>query len=54
MRRKWVERDGALAVSRQCQLAGVTRSRVYAAPSGGALDELDLKLPELIDAEYTR
>ena len=54
MRREWIERDGELAVSRQCQLAGVTRSRVYATPAGGALDELDLTLLELIDAEYTR
>ena len=58
-RREWVERDGAgagqgLAVSRQCALAGVARSWVYRAGVGEGLDALDLRLLELIDAEYTR
>jgi len=30
-RREWVDRDGELAVSRQCDLAGVARSWVYGA-----------------------
>ena len=53
-RREWIARDAGLAVSRQCALAGVTRSWVYGAPAGEALDELDLILLGLIDAQYTR
>jgi putative transposase len=53
-RRAWIERDGELAVSRQCTLAGVTRSWVYEAAGGEALDEQDLLLLRLIDAQYTR
>lgn len=52
-RRAWIERDAQLAVSRQCALAGVARSWVYAAASE-ALDELDRLLLGLIDAQYTR
>jgi putative transposase len=47
-------RDEALAVSRQCALAGVARSWVYGASAGEALDELELLLLGLIDEEYTR
>jgi putative transposase len=50
-RRGWIECDGALAVSRQCALAGVTRSWVYAASAG---DASDLVLLNLIDEQYTR
>jgi putative transposase len=53
-RRGWIEREGELAVSRQCDLAGVTRSWVYGGATAEALDELDLHLLELIDAQYTR
>ena len=53
-RRAWIERDAELAVSRQCALAGVARSWVYGAVAGEALDELDLLLLGLIDAQYTR
>lgn len=53
-RRAWIERDTELAVSRQCALAGVARSWVYGASTGEALDELDLLLLSLIDAQYTR
>ncbi len=53
-RREWVVRDEALAVSRQCALAGVARSWVYGASSGDALDALDLTLLGLIDAQYTQ
>ncbi len=52
-RRAWIARDAALAVSRQCDLAGVARSWVYAAV-GEALDATDLLLLGLIDAQYTR
>jgi len=53
VRRAWIERDAELAVSRQCDLAGVARSWVYGAV-GEVLDEMDLRLLELIDAQYTR
>lgn len=53
VRRAWIERDAVLAVSRQCELAGVARSWVYGAV-GEVLDELDLRLLELIDAQYTQ
>ena len=52
VRRAWIERDGELAVSRQCELAGVARSWVYGAV-GEVLDEMDLRLLGLIDAQYT-
>jgi putative transposase len=51
-RRAWIERDAELAVSRQCDLAGVARSWVYGAV-GEVLDETDLLLLGLIDAQYT-
>jgi putative transposase len=53
-RREWIVRDEALAVSRQCALAGVARSWVYGAAAGEAVDELDLTLLGLIDAQYTQ
>jgi hypothetical protein len=59
VRREWIDRAvgkgaGGLAVRRQCELAGVVRSRVYAPRAEDVLDELDLELLRLIDAEYTR
>jgi putative transposase len=54
VRRAWIERDGELAVRRQCALAGVARAWVYAPRAEELLDEQDLRLLELIDAEYTR
>jgi putative transposase len=55
MRREWIERVGApLAVSRQCALAGVARSWVYALHDRDAVSEGDVTLLRLIDAEYTR
>jgi putative transposase len=53
-RREWIVRDEALAVSRQCALAGVARSWVYGAAADEAVDELDLTLLGLIDAQYTQ
>ena len=52
--REWVERDGELAVHRQCALAGVARSWVYATPADEAPDALELTLLRMIDAQYTR
>jgi putative transposase len=58
VRRGWIEpgavrQAGGLAVSRQCELAGVSRSWVYA-PAAPEVDALDLNLLRLIDAQYTR
>jgi putative transposase len=53
MRRAWIERDAALAVSRQCALAGVVRSGVYAPGGEEASDALERRLLELIDEQYT-
>jgi len=53
-RRAWIGRDAQLAVSRQCALAGVARSGVYAAPAGEIADDGDLTLLGLLDAQYTR
>ena len=52
-RREWIARDEALAVSRQCALAGVSRSWVYGASASAAVDALDLLLLGLIDEQYT-
>ena len=59
VRRGWIEREApeslpGLAVSRQCALAGVVRSWVYAPRNEGVLDAQDLELLRLIDAAYTR
>jgi putative transposase len=53
-RRAWIVRDAALAVTRQCALAGVARAWVYAGSVGDAVDALDLRLLSLIDEEYTQ
>jgi hypothetical protein len=47
-------RGAGRAVSRQCALAGVSRSWVYAQRDEGVLDEDELTLLRLIDAQYTR
>ena len=59
MRREWIGRaepteSPPLALSRQCELAGVARSWFYGSPASEASDALDLTLLELIDAQYTR
>jgi putative transposase len=55
MRREWIEGVGVpLAVSRQCTLAGVARSWVYAPHDRDAVSAGALTLLRLIDAEYTR
>jgi len=53
-RRSWIDREGELPVTRQCELAGVTRSLVYAAVSMASVSEEDLLLCRLIDEGYTR
>lgn len=53
-RKQWVSTLDPLAVTRQCELAGVARSTVYVPPLVAAPDDLELLLLTLIDAEYTR
>ena len=43
-----------MALARQCALAGVARSSVYAPRTAAVPDDLELLLLTLIDAEYTR
>ena len=54
MRQKWIDKDDAVAVVRQCALAGVSRATIYAQREPGPVDESDLLLSSLIDEEYTR
>jgi putative transposase len=53
-RQGWIDKDGDLAVIRQCELAGVSRATVYAQQQPQRVNEEDLKLSHLIDEEYTR
>ena len=54
MRQAWIDKTDAVAVVRQCVLAGVSRATVYAQQTASPLDESDLLLSRLIDEEYTR
>lgn len=54
MRRAWIDETDALAVVRQCVLAGVSRATLYAQQKPRPVDESDLLLSRLIDEEYTR
>lgn len=53
-RKEWVSADEPLALTRQCVLAGVARSSVYARLRPATEDEEDRLLLQEIDAEYTR
>jgi len=53
-RRSWIKPNEKLPVVRQCELARVTRSTVYARRQPVGIDETDLLLCRLIDEEYTR
>jgi len=53
-RREWVNAEEQLTLNRQCLLAGIARSGVYARLSPVSEDEEDLLLLKEIDAEYTR
>ena len=54
MRREWIDREEAMPVARQCELAGVSRATVYAQRKPEPVEELDLLYSRLIDEEYTR
>lgn len=53
-RRTWIEPEAAMPMVRQCELAGVSRSTVYAQRVPQADSEFDLTLLRLIDEQYTR
>ena len=50
----WIEREGGLALVRQCELAGVSRATYYGRQETAMELEEDLLLCRLIDEEYTR
>ena len=54
MRLAWVAPDKRVALSVQCQLAGVSRATVYVRRKPQVVDETELLLCRLIDEEYTR
>lgn len=54
MRLGWIGPDLKLPLSRQCELAGVSRATVYRPCVAVPVDEDDLALCALIDEEYTR
>jgi len=54
MRQDWIDMDGELATTRQCELAGISRATIYAHQRPKVTDEDDLLLSRLIDEEYTR
>jgi putative transposase len=53
-RQAWIDKGDAVAVARQCALAGVSRATHYAQQELRLVDESDLLLSGLIDEEYTR
>jgi len=54
MRQDWIDMEGDLATTRQCELAGISRATIYAHQRPKVTDEDDLLLSRLIDEEYTR
>ena len=54
MRQDWIDMKDDLAITRQCELAGVSRATIYARQRPAVADEDDLLLSRLIDEEYTR
>ena len=54
VRRGWIEREGEVAVIRQCALAGVARSGVDTRSTEEVISGWDRMLLGLIDAEDTR
>ena len=54
MKTGWIDPGDALPIQRQCELAGVARSTVYAQSSPVEACPDDLLICRLIDEEYTR
>ena len=53
-RKSWVDTKSELPLSRQCELAGISRSCIYARPAARIVSDEERVLLETIDAEYTR
>lgn len=53
-RKHWISARDPLALTRQCELAGVARCAAYAPRPAAKPDEQELALLALIDTEYTR
>lgn len=53
-RKHWIDKEAPLALSRQCELAGVARSTVYTTHLAVLPDTDEIMLLALIDEEYTR
>ncbi len=54
-RRDWIKPCADICIVRQCELASVPRSTVYAVSQRSADDEaFDLQLCKLMDEQYTR
>jgi putative transposase len=53
-RKDWIDIHDPLPLSRQCELAGVARSTIYAPTEAVPPDAEELVLLALIDEEYTR
>lgn len=54
MRQAWIDCEDTLALTRQCELAAVSRATVYAHQKPKVEDETDTLLCQLLDEEYTR
>jgi putative transposase len=54
MRQTWVNQEDDVSIVRQCALAGISRSTVYARRQPRLIDEGELLICRLIDEEYTR
>jgi len=54
IRHGWIGGGEAVAIVRQCVLAGVSRATVYAQQKPRLVDESELPISRLIDEEYTR
>ena len=52
--RTWIDKSDAVAVVRQCALAGVSRATIYAQQIPRPIDDGELLVSRLIDKEYTR
>ena len=54
MRQDWIDMDGNIATTRQCELTGISRATHYAHQKAKVVDADDFLLSRLIDEEYTR
>jgi len=54
IRQTWIGKEDTVSVARQCVLASVCRSTIYAQQKPRPVNESDLFFSRLIDEEYTR